>query len=193
MDVMIGFLLVIGLGVLILLSVIVAHLGSLVKKPTPEIPESRVISQSVLVKTDGDITTVQPATLTATICTHRWEIISEKTLVVPHEQRHVIILKCDLCGSLDKTSVVTNKPPAPEWKKENCRHDWDDEKAIRLESAFEQLADAGKSLDMKKMDIEDLPKDFFRKSYTKVRICKVCGEVNTVQASNYEIKDNVVE
>lgn len=186
-----------GLSVFILVGIIaiVILLTILVQKPQPEFPEYKYISQSVLVKADADITTVQPVPLSATTCTHDWQVMSEKTLSVEHEQKHIVLLNCRHCGGIDKTVVTTSKVPVSpiEWKRESCKHNWDEEKSVNLKSAFEQLSDAGKSVDfLKKVELEDIPRDFFRKVYLKVRVCKTCGEVHTISASNYETYEGVV-
>jgi hypothetical protein len=180
----------------ILLIAIVAHLKMILDRPDPkfpQLPESRIISQSAVVKADADITTVQPATLGSATCCHSWDVMSDKVLEVSHEMKHSLVLVCHKCGTLDKTIVTTSKipePPKPQFRREDCCHKWDEEKSVRLESAFEQLSGA-KNVNIQKLDIDSLPREFFRKVYTKVRVCRTCGEVNVVQASNYDIEETV--
>lgn len=185
-----GFLMLLLIG---MLAVVVFALLMIYHKPHPPIPpsEEKILSQSIIVKADADITTVLPAPILSATCCHTWDVLVDRTLTAPHEQSSFVILKCHKCGILDKTKVITSKPPSPEWKKENCKHDWEEEKTVHLKSAFEQIADAGfaKGFDVKKINVDDLPRDFFRKVYIKVRICKVCGEVNKIEASNYDMEE----
>ena len=176
------------LGSILVVMVLVVVVQILIyRRPHPEFPvikfpESKVISQTAVVKSDADITTVLPVPLGAATCNHDWEVLTDTTLEMSHEKKYVLVVACRRCGVLDKTIATTSKPPK---SPDDCHHRWGEEKSVRLESAFEQMADA-KNFDMKKLDLEDLPREFFRKTYTKVYKCEDCGVIQVVQASNLE-------
>ena len=138
-------------------------------------------------------------------CQHEWQTVIDQVLDVAHEKRAVVILTCRKCGTIDKTTEVTSKPPAPpapQWTKANCKHDWDVEKKVVLESAYEQMlksisvkqsygrakVDTEKRLDL---DLNTAPAWMFRKSYVCVRVCKVCGEIDKIQTSNFDLAEGV--
>ncbi len=138
-------------------------------------------------------------------CLHDWQTVVEQVLDVAHEKKVVIIMTCRRCGQVDKTTEVTSKPPpekAKEWTKSECRHKWETEKKVVLDSAYEQMlksisvkenygrtskVDSNKKIDL---DLNEAPAWMFRKSYVVVRICSTCGEIDKIITSNFELADS---
>ena len=128
-----------------------------------------------------------------TPCQHDWQTVVEQRLEAAHEQKVVVVLTCRKCGQIDKTTEVTSKPPpilAEEWTKAECRHKWETEKKVVLDSAYEQMlksisfkenygrtskVDTNKKLDL---DLDKAPAWMFRKSYVCIRVCSTCGEID---------------
>ena len=89
-----------------------------------------------------DVTTNMPIPLAAATCQHRWDVLKEEKLLAPHEQKSYVILQCQHCGLLDKTVQATSKipnPPKPSLPKSECRHKWEKEQKVVLDSAYEQM------------------------------------------------------
>jgi hypothetical protein len=135
-------------------------------------------------------------------CLHDWQTVVEQKLDVAHEKKVVIILTCRRCGQIDKTTEVTSKPPpvpAKEWSKSECRHKWETEKKVTLDSAYEQML---KSVSVNKpsgkkqiegnidLDLNTAPAWMFVKRYVCVRVCNTCGEIDKIVASNFELVDS---
>ncbi len=138
-------------------------------------------------------------------CDHDWQSVSEQMLEVDHEKRYSLVLTCRKCGSIDKTSAVTSKAPEPHWTKEQCRHKWEKEKAVTLDSAYEQMLKSIKvaptgygqkttKVDPEKkllLDLNKAPAWMFRKSYVCVRVCTVCGDIDKIVTSNFDIEGEI--
>lgn len=129
-------------------------------------------------------------------CKHEWLTEQYQNLDMPHEKKLVLVLKCKNCGALDKTIEVTS--PAP-LGKEQCRHKWDIEKRVLIESAYEQMLESikvkvnsyssTKKIDPNKeldLDLNEAPAWMFKKAYVSIRTCSLCGEVDKTIASNFE-------
>jgi hypothetical protein len=148
-----------------------------------------------------DVTTVLPVPLGASTCCHRWVVASEQKLTAPHQERLAVIMKCDLCGSIDKTVQAIGPPPPPPvipTPKSECRHRWDREKTVTLDSAYEQMTKAEQKVPhtqfMKKasqLDATTIEPWMFRKTYVSIRVCTLCGLVEKIIASNYRDGDEV--
>lgn len=132
-----------------------------------------------------------------TPCKHNWDAVVNSTLDVEHEKKVVAILTCKLCGKLDKTVEVTSKAPEPVLTKDQCRHKWNVEKKILIDSAYEQMLesikvktnnysntkkiDPNKALDL---ELQFAPPWMFRKTLVQIMVCSACGEVSKTIASN---------
>jgi hypothetical protein len=135
-------------------------------------------------------------------CKHQWETVERATLEQNHESRLVVIMKCVLCGDVDKTTEVTSKPPppppVPPPPRSECRHKWVTDKTVTLDSAYEQMLksiktvgqyggkqriDPSKKLDL---DLQQAPQWMFRKTHIQIRTCSLCGEIDKLVASNVE-------
>ncbi len=133
-------------------------------------------------------------------CLHDWQIALSHGIEVPHEKKYVCIMTCRKCGVVDKTQETTSKPPPEpkkEWTKADCRHQWEVEKRVVLDSAYEQMlksinvgpkkkADPDKNIEL---DLDKAPPWMFKKSYISIRICKTCGEIDKTIASNFEYEE----
>lgn len=135
-------------------------------------------------------------------CKHDWTTQQLQNLDMPHEKKFVHIMVCKVCGAVDKTTEVSSPippPPAPAWTKDQCKHRWDVEKRVLIDSAYEQMLESikmkssqygtGKKIDPnKKLDLEldKAPAWMFKKTYISIRTCTVCGEVDKTIASNFE-------
>jgi Zn ribbon nucleic-acid-binding protein len=119
---------------------------------------------------------------------------------MPHEKRLVHVLKCLKCGLIDKTMAVTSVPPkptpvpAPPLPRSECRHRWEKEKVVTLDSAYEQMAKVKGNNGQWKKDAKtpDTGKPepwMFRKVYISVRVCTQCGEIDKNIVSNLEGED----
>ncbi len=174
----------------------------------------------------AECNTVLPLPMGAEMCAHKMEVVTEKVIHAPHEERVVIVLQCIKCGAVDKTIAVTSEPPKPPpppprppEPRSECRHDWEKEKTVTLNSAFEQMEDFlklnGKSKkpastpavsrygsNSKKTGSEEPPPEsvffdpanapawMFQKKCIKERVCKKCGEIDRVVTSNFEIEQS---
>jgi hypothetical protein len=191
---------VLTLAVITLIGVICA------KDFTPKPPD--VTMEVGPQRVEGDFTTVLPVPLAAQTCSHEWETVVQEKISAPHEQKVVAVLKCDKCGFIDKTVETTSEPPPPPKPIEprgECRHNWKVEKAVTLDSAYEQIVQAiksktsnswhtrGNTSGKKEVKIE-LPDPntasawMFQKSYLKTRVCSKCGEIHNIVAKNFELE-----
>jgi hypothetical protein len=124
---------------------------------------------------------------------------------MPHEKKVVAVLTCRKCGAIDKTVEATSKappPPQPAWTKAECRHKWETEKKVVLDSAYEQML---KSISEKQsygrskvntdrkidLDLNEAHAWMFRKTYVCVRVCSVCGEIDKIITSNFDVADAI--
>jgi hypothetical protein len=237
---------------LILIALVVVHLVVSARKGGKTV----FMGKSESIDFNKDITTMVPLPLAAATCSHNWDIIDDKMLDMPHEKKHVLVLQCRICGSLDKTMAVTSAPPKPlpppppppcshNWvantdstldvahekkivviltcqncgaidktvettskppvaaqppqPKSECRHKWEAEKRVVLDSAYEQMlesikvcldhygnfkkVDPNKELDL---DPNKAPTWMFKKTYIQIMKCSLCGEINKTIASNFE-------
>lgn len=132
-------------------------------------------------------------------CKHDWTTQQQQNLDMPHEKKFVHIMVCKICGAVDKTTEVTSAIPAPTWTKEQCKHKWDVEKRVLIDSAYEQMLESikvrkdnyssAKKIDPNKMlelDLNVAPAWMFRKTYVSVRTCTICGELDKFVASNFD-------
>lgn len=117
-------------------------------------------------------------------CSHDWNVTVEQSLEMPHEKKVVAILTCKKCGSIDKTVETTSKAPIPAIRRDECRHQWDIEKKVTLESAYEQTVK--KSAPKIPLDMNKSPAWIFQKTCISVRTCRLCGEIDKIIASNFE-------
>ena len=136
-------------------------------------------------------TTTLPPNMASANCQHHWTIIKDEKLSNTAEQKMVVILQCEMCGSIDKTieHIAPFKPDPPPTPKSECRHVWEKQKAVILESAYEQIAEntpRGSILPTQMQQMQNNPW-FFRKRYISQRICPKCGAIDTIIASNYDI------
>lgn len=132
-------------------------------------------------------------------CNHSWTAITDNTLDVAHEKKIVVILTCKNCGAIEKTVETTSKAPQTPLPKSECRHKWEVEKRVLLDSAYEQMlesikvktssysstkkVDPNKELDL---DLNKSPTWMFKKTYVCVRVCTLCGEIDKTIASNFD-------
>ncbi len=134
-------------------------------------------------------------------CSHEWETVERTKLGSENEFKLVLVQKCPKCGSIDKTIEAVKiplppVPPEPKPPKSECRHKWEVEKSIALDSAYEQMAKAKAKVkansrtktDDKSDDVllEDPQKWMFRKTLISIRVCSTCGEVDKTVASNFD-------
>jgi hypothetical protein len=187
------------LFLLILIGLLLAIIAGRLKDLKPLAPPAVERIERIEIK--GDVTTLIPIPMGSDMCKHDWEIISKEKIEGSSEKKVATIAKCLKCGLLDKT-VVTIKdpvPPTPPIPKSECKHNWQIEKSVVIGSAFEQVAEMAKSIQVKNKttkEIKDISEnlklpdmtnakiDMFRKTYVSIRVCKSCGEVHTVKASN---------
>jgi hypothetical protein len=160
---------------------------------------------------DKTVQTTSPAPpplkpLPAPPCHHDWFTEQCQNLDMPHEKKCVLILKCKNCGALDKTIEVTSPTPAPAWTKDQCKHKWDVDKRVLVDSAYEQMLesikvkssnyssikkiDPNKALDL---DLNEAPSWMFRKTYICTRVCSICGEIDKIITSNFNIDEEINE
>lgn len=148
------------------------------------------------------VTSAAPKPLPPPACSHNWVAATESTLDVAHEKKIVVILTCQNCGAIDKTVETTSKPPVVAQQpvpKSECRHKWETEKRVLLDSAYEQMLESikvktnnygnSKKVDPNKeldLDLNKSPTWMFRKTYVCVRLCTLCGELDKTIASNFE-------
>jgi hypothetical protein len=148
------------------------------------------------------VTSAAPKPLPPPPCNHNWIANTDSTLDVAHEKKIVVILTCQNCGAIDKTVETTSKPPVivqPPQPKSECRHNWEAEKRVLLDSAYEQMLESikvktnnygnAKKVDPNKeldLDLNKAPTWMFKKTYVCVRVCTVCGELDKTIASNFE-------
>lgn len=138
-------------------------------------------------------------------CAHEWDTVVNEQLDAPHEKRLVCILTCKKCGLVDKTTEVTSKPPPAAPSRSECRHKWEKEKIVVLDSAYEQMlksishkeaysrtakVDPQKKLDL---DLNDCEPWMFRKSYISIRTCPLCGEIDKTIAHNFDDEESEEE
>lgn len=151
----------------------------------------------------------QPVPIYSVGCVHRWEVVKDETLDVGHQKKMVVILRCPECGLLHETVEATDPAPKVDPPRSECRHEWTVDKAVEIDSAYEQMHESLRILSsvkgqgqpgsqmrerweqaMKKAEGQVLPDPnrtpawVFRKEYVQVRTCRKCGEVKVVQASN---------
>lgn len=148
----------------------------------------------------ADVTTVCPVPLASLSCSHDWEIQVEQVLDMPHEKKCIAVLSCVKCGLLDKTVQTTSlapkplpPPPPPPLPRSECRHKWEKEKSVVLDSAYEQMSKVrGSNGQWKKdakepdLDEQELEPWMFRKRYISVRVCTSCGEIDRCLTANFE-------
>ena len=140
------------------------------------------------------VTSPEPPPAPAVPCCHDWQNLTEQVLELPHEKKVVLVLSCRKCGMLDKTKETTT--PVPKGK-EDCRHRWDKQKSVTLDSAYEQMlrsisikqsygkvkVDTDKKINL---DLNKAPAWIFKKTYVCEWVCTQCGEVHTTVASNFD-------
>lgn len=151
------------------------------------------------------VTSAAPKPLPPPACNHNWVSITDNTLDVAHEKKIVVILTCQNCGAIDKTVETTSKPPTVPQSlvpKSECRHKWEVEKRVLLDSAYEQMLESikvktnnygnSKKVDPNKeldLDLNEAVPWMFKKTYVCVRVCTLCGELDKTIASNISDKD----
>jgi hypothetical protein len=156
----------------------------------------------------AEISTVLPLPMGAEICAHNMDVIVKQIIHTDHEEKAIIILQCTKCGAIDKTYAVTSPPPKLVAPKSECRHRWVKEKTINLNSAFEQMeelllknnkvsyfAPNGKKQPIPKekeeiFDPSNAPSWMFRKTSIRERICELCGTIDRVVSSNFDLKED---
>lgn len=137
-------------------------------------------------------------------CLHDWQVVIEQSMEMSHEKRVLVVLTCRKCGIIDKTTECTTPIPKRDWIKADCRHNWDVEKKVTLDSAYEQMLKSitvktgynGKKIDPNKelgLDLDKAPAWMFRKTSVSVRVCKTCGEVDKIIASNFDVGEDPTE
>jgi hypothetical protein len=182
-----------GAGILMTLIRISKRLGSI---------STHYVASAQLYDSTRDVTTNMPIPLAAATCQHRWDVLKEEKLSSPYEQKSFVILQCQHCGLLDKTCQSTSPPPKPvplPQAKGECRHKWEKEQKVVLESAYEQML---KSISVKQyghysvkpekkldLDLDTAPKWMFRKCYICVRECTLCGEIYQTIAYNFDMEE----
>jgi uncharacterized Zn finger protein len=91
-----------------------------------------------------DCTTVHAPPLGASLCSHIWKQVQPPVVLKAiHEEKVVIVLQCEKCGSLDKTiettSVVPKSMPAlPPAPVVPCNHEWEEITNDVLEAPHEK-------------------------------------------------------
>jgi len=140
-------------------------------------------------------------------CSHEWDAVVQQNMEMPHEKKIVAVLTCRKCGAVDKTVEATSKappPPQPVWMKSECRHKWETEKKVVLDSAYEQMlksiservpnsrakVNSDRKIDL---DLNEAPAWMFRKTYVCVRVCNTCGEIDKIITSNFDVADAIEE
>lgn len=192
--------------VTLLVSLIVLLVKNLNKPINLVAPETRdrIIPAINQFNPDADVTTVCPAPFAAQACSHDWDTVTEQVLEMPHEKRAMIVMKCLKCGLIDKTMATTSAPPKPPAPPPpppvprcECRHKWEKEKIVTLDSAYEQMSKVkGNNGQWKKdaktpeVDGKKLEPWMFRKVYISVRVCTQCGEIDKSIVSNLEDEAN---
>lgn len=136
-------------------------------------------------------TTTLPPNVASASCSHHWIVIKDERLSnSASAQKLITILQCDLCGTLDKTieDVPAPVPVKVDPPKSECRHVWEKQKSVILDSAYEQMAE---NTPRGSVNLNDTKQKawFFRKRYVGQRICNRCGLIDTVIASNYDLPD----
>jgi hypothetical protein len=142
-------------------------------------------------------------------CNHSWVAVTDNTLDVAHEKKIVVILTCKNCGAIEKTVETTSKAPPPPQvplPKAECRHKWEVEKRVLLDSAYEQMLESikvktssyssAKKVDPSKeldLDLNKAPTWMFQKTYVCIRVCTLCGEIDKTIASNFDKEENEEE
>ena len=139
------------------------------------------------------VTNPEPEPSPPGLCSHDWQTLTERVLEVPHEKKVLLVLNCRKCGLVDKTTEVTSVAPKG---KEDCRHKWDKQKSVILDSAYEQMirsistkqpykakVDTDKKINL---DLDKAPSWMFKKTYVCEWVCTLCGEVHTTVASNFD-------
>lgn len=140
----------------------------------------------------------------AEFCKHDWHTITDKIIEVPGKKSHTVILKCSLCGVVDKShSFIEEEPPLPPVTE--CRHKWKEKIKVELESAYDQLHRTLKYFNSqygmsgkkkitdtiaKKINDSDNDNMLFRKAVVRVYECTNCGKLYEVKAANYDEMDD---
>jgi len=151
------------------------------------------------------VTSMAPKPLPPPPCSHNWMAVTDNTLDVAHEKKVVVILTCQNCGAIDKTVETTSNPPVVPQQplsKSECRHKWEVEKKVLLDSAYEQMLESikvktsnygsSKKVDPNKelgLDLNESLPWMFKKTYIQIMKCALCGEINKTIASNISDKD----
>jgi hypothetical protein len=203
---MIEFALVVLMVIASLLVITIILLMRNLNKPitviAPEIRD-RIVPSISQFDPASPVTTVSPAPFAAMTCAHDWDIVTDQTLEMDHEKRAVVIMSCNKCGLVDKTMTVTSpvppppKPlPPPPPPKSECRHRWDKEKVVTLDSAYEQMSRvrvSGQKKDTKppELDQSNLEPWMFRKIHISIRVCTQCGEIDKSIVSNLECENAI--
>jgi hypothetical protein len=196
---MIEFALIVIAALLMLLIVLlIQNLRKPINVVAPEVRD-RIVPAINQYNPDAEITTVCPAPFAAASCSHDWETVNETILDMPHEKKLIHVQKCCKCGLVDKTVAATSAPPkppppppAPPLPRSECKHRWEKEKVVTLDSAYEQMAKVRGSngqwkKDAKVPDMSSTPEPWmFRKVYISVRVCTQCGEIDKSIVSNLE-------
>lgn len=179
---------------------IVVELAVLIQRSSKPIainhPTDRIVPAISQFDDKADITTVCPVPLGSLSCSHDWEVKVEQVLDMPHEKKCIAVLSCVKCGLIDKTVQTTSvvpKPLPPPLPRSECKHKWEKEKSVILDSAYEQMSKVRGSngqwkKDAKKPDLEEqgLEPWMFRKRYVSVRVCTSCGEIDRCVTANFE-------
>ena len=102
----------------------------------------------------------------APVCHHEWGMLKEESLRNDHEQKTITILQCKYCGHLDKTveSIRVPDPPKQIEPRSECRHNWEKQKSVEIQSAYEQMTGNSESC-------ESFQPWMFRKTVIIQRIC----------------------
>ena len=184
------------IGVMLVL-IFIALIVMIVRKPPivtlKETIKDKIIPALNQFDPQAMVTTVCPVPLGATTCSHMWEKELEQTLEMPHEKRLVLVLRCRDCGLIDKTIQVTSPPPKPPdppkpyippEPRSECRHTWEKEKTVTLNSAYEQIVNGGGTAPSVKEGV--LQPWMFRKKHIAIRVCRKCGEIDRCVAANFD-------
>lgn len=128
-------------------------------------------------------------------CRHDWDKVIDQKMENEVEQKLVVVMTCRQCGVVEKViqQLAASKP------KSECRHQWQTEKKIELDSAYEQMVQGitvkdqynkKTKTDKIELDLDKAPSWMFKKSYVSIRICSECGEIDKTLASNFELSED---
>jgi hypothetical protein len=123
-------------------------------------------------------------------------VVSDQVLEMAHEKRSVLVMKCLNCGLIDKTMATTSAlpkppppPPLPPLPKSECKHAWEKEKTVTLDSAYEQMNKGATKLKRDITKPEIFEKWMFRKVHMCVRVCRHCGDIDKSIITNIDSEE----